>query len=160
MASISYLKKQDGITQKLNSMCSRAKDVRAYLDTVVVQQYQKAQIKRWETENQSETGQWKELSSAYSQYKPRRFAKYPGAGKVLMIATGKLVDAATMRGSGYTKMVTNYGMTIAMDTGSIPYAKYVANLRPFMSFGDSTISQMRQGLTNYIRSGSTAWRAG
>jgi hypothetical protein len=160
MANISFLKKQTGVTDNLKAMVGRAKDVRSYLDTVVVRQYQKAQLARWQTEGASEGMPWAPLTLPYAKYKAKKHAGDPGDGKVLMIATGKLSEAATLASmDAVLKVVTSTGITIGIDSGVLAYARYAGNMRPFMQFSDQTISDMRAGLKNYIKNGSLSWRA-
>lgn len=149
-----------GFEDRMNALVSRANTLEGYLNRVVFRQYQKAQLKRWQTENASEGTKWTELNPKYARQKVRRYASFPGAGKALMIATGKLVDAATGRDtSGLTKITSATGIRIAINLGEVPYAAYAAKERPFMKFGPTTLGEMRSGLKNFIRTGRASWPA-
>lgn len=152
--------KNPGVRDSLNAMVSRARNIRSYLNTVVVRQYQDAQMKRFQTENESEGATWVPLTPRYLAQKLIKYAESPGGGRKMLIATGRLSDAALMRGEGYYKIVDNRSIRIGIDDGMIPYAKYVARTRPFMTFGSDTLAQMRAGIKNFIRKGNASWRAG
>lgn len=162
MANVSFLRKQNDVTDRLNAMVTRARDVRSYLNTTVVRQYQTAQLNRWQTENASESDTWDSLNDRYAKWKAKKFASYPGGGKVMLVREGKLVSAATLRDGGASsyKIVTQTGIRIGINDGNLPYAKWVAGKRPFMSFGDATLSEMRAGLRAFIGKGQLTWRAG
>lgn len=140
---------QDKITQDLKAMVSRANAVSSFLNRNIFQMYQKAQIERFQTENASETGQWQSLNSKYLKRKKKKYASFPGGGNAVMIATGKLKDAATGR-ANFTKLVTNTSFTISIDLGSIPYAVYPGKMRPYMEFSDATENSWSQAITDFI----------
>lgn len=136
-------------------MINRAKDPRAFLNTVILNMYANAQLQRWQSENSSETGQWTQLNQKYAKYKKKRFASFPGAGNALMIATGKLSMAASLRGPGYKKLVSVNSLEVSIDDTVIPYAKYAAVKRPIMQFGGATIESMKTVLGKYLMTGES-----
>lgn len=152
MAKASFYQKGNGIEQALNQMVSRANTVESYLDRVIWPKFQKAQLERWPSENASQGDQWRPLTPEYAKRKRKKFAAYPGAGAALMIATGKLMKAATGQ-EGYNKIVTNQGMTVAIDLGFVPYAGYASKIRPTMTFSRETIAEWRRGLAAYVGNG-------
>jgi len=141
----------DNISKDLKAKISRANTVSSYLDRVFARQFAKAQIERWETQNASETGQWQALNTKYATYKKKKFASFPGGGSKMMIATGKLQGAATLRDSaGYLKLTTNKSISISINTGYIPYAIYPGTMRPFMEFSDETERKWSDAITDFI----------
>ena len=153
MATVTMKTTENRIQAKLTSMVSKARDPRAFLNTVIFDIYKQAQLNRWMTENESETGRWKKLKTDYYQaYKKRKYRSFPGAGEKLMIAKGNLVDAAV--GKKYLKkVVTTKGMILSIDDSSLPYAKYAAAIRPVMEFGPKTIEIMRKSISAYLLGG-------
>lgn len=147
---------EDNITNNLKAMVNRANSVSSYLNRNLFRQYQKMQIKRFETENQSETGQWQPITPVYAARKRKNAKKHgwPGGGNVIMIASGKLKDGATAKDSAlYTKMVTNTSFTISVNTATIPYAMYPGKQRPYMEFSSETEDYFMFGLTEFITEG-------
>lgn len=168
------IKTSDGIGQALNAFIQRGKTVQAYLNRKAYRQYQTAQKERWQSENTSETGQWAPLSTkpffaywekgpdgkfgtyyagGYEEQKKYLYAEFPGGGNALMIATGKLSQAAMGRGDGKLKVITNTTMTVGIDDSAIPYGKWAAEARPFMHFGPTTIQKITGDLARWLIEG-------
>ncbi len=143
---------QDNITKSLKGMVDRANAMSSYLNKNLFKQYQKAQIARFESENETETGQWQPLNTKYLAQKKKKASKnsWPGAGNAIMIASGKLKDAATARSQDYLKLVTNTSFTVSINTGAIPYAIYPGVMRPFMEFSQETEDEFSKGITDFI----------
>lgn len=135
-----------GLTKRVNSL-------QAFFNRNIFRMYQKAQIRRWETENKSETGQWKPLEPNYRRQKLSRFASFPGHGSKLMIAKGDLVKAAQGTGKGFRKIATNHGLTVALDADFVGGKIHTIAGRPVMKFGRNTIDQMKQALKIYMTTG-------
>lgn len=143
---------QDQISKYQSSLLDRMNSIQGFFNRNIFRMYQQKQLNRWESQNVSETGEWETLTETYANRKRKKFAGYPGGGTKLMIATGKLYETTTGRsGKGLNKMVTNRSMTIAIDDGYIPYAKFAAERRPIMEFNESSIEDMRQALIDYIK---------
>ncbi len=155
MATVNFKTTSNRIEGKLNAMITRAQDPRAFLNTTMVNMYANAQIQRWETANASETGTWPALDKDYEAAKKIRFAGFAGAGNAIMVATGKLSNAAILRGGGVKKIVTTRALEISIDDSVIPYAKYAAQKRPFMSFGAQTIEKMQEAIKKYLIKGES-----
>ncbi len=139
-----------GIEDQLKSMVDRANAPQAYLNRVVYRQYQNAQRKRWITENESETGRWKDLSPAYAARKAIAFAAYPGKGTKILIATDRLRKAVVGPGEEHRKITTPKSIEIGWTT---PYAVYVDAERQFSEFGEKTLEEMYSGLGNFVMQG-------
>lgn len=130
-------------------MVSRVGKLQGYVNRVIYEQYKEAQRDRWETEGASEGRPWPQLSQKYARQKLKRYATYPGSGRKLLIATGKLVDAVSGKDSTFhRKLVTNDKMIISV---TVPYGSFVNERRPFMRMGEATIKKMRDGLIKYMR---------
>lgn len=113
--------------------------------------YVNAQRKRWMTENASEGSKWKALADTpYKKYKPKRFVAYPGGGRKLMIATSNLVKSVVGDDRTYHKLlIEERSITIAT---TLPYAKYVAEVRPIFEFSEETKKKIREKMVEYILS--------
>lgn len=93
---------------------------------------------------------------------------YPGKGSKMMIGTGMLAGAAIgpSSGSPFTEGVSNHraiftttGMTISIEeSGQNPdgsefiYPHFAAVHRPFMTFGETSLDEMREAAGKYILS--------
>lgn len=142
---------ENGIQRSLDAMINRANTVSSYLNNNFFKKFQKAQIERWKSENQSQGSTWKPVDPGYAKIKRKKWAAYPGGGTVLMIAKGNLADAAQGRNSAnYYKVVTNTSFTFGINLANLPYAKYPGVLRPFMQFSDDTINEWQKNIRDFI----------
>ena len=157
MAGASILKVAEGITKQLEKMVANANLMPSYLDRVVYRQYQKAQKKRWETENTdpfSAPRQWDALDPLYAVYKRKKFSDFVGHGEKMLIATGTLKDGVIGPkdgvigpGSKHGKKVEERSITI---TTTVPYAKWVDEDRTFTTFSPRFYSEVYGGLKEYL----------
>lgn len=146
--------------QKINDLADyhhklldRTNSMQAFFNRNIFRMYQKAQARRWITENESEKNKWEPLSSAYAKSKRTRWAAAPGAGTKLMIASGKLVKAATGQ-EGFVKIATNTGLSVSLQSDFIGGAKYATIKRPVMNFSRKTINEMRDAIRAYMTWGA------
>lgn len=140
------------IADRLTGLATRAKSLRAFLNTEIIDIYKKAQAERWITENVSEGTKWEAISALYKKQKLTRFKKFPGQGTKTMIATNVLVNATTGKTSGgFLKTVTDRTLTIKINATKVPYAKYASDVRPTMEFGRKTVKKMRTAIKDYIK---------
>jgi len=140
--------KADGIGKKLDTMISRAKNARAYLNRIAYPMYQEAQLERWKTENVSEGAPWKRLSPRYLAQKKIRFASEPYSGRKMLVATGRLLKSVVGSERRYhRKIVTDKKLIIST---TVPYAAEVAEVRPFMVFGNNTKKKILEGFRKYV----------
>lgn len=144
---------QDGIREDLTSKLTRADTIDAYMNTALFRQWQRAQVERWKTENQSEGARWLPVTPEYGNRKRTKFASYPGGGAVTMVATGKLMTAATGRGPNFLKKVTSKQAVFGVSLSGVPYASFAAEARPFMEFSDSTEDEFRRGIDKFLMQG-------
>ena len=72
---------------------------------------------------------------------------YPGAGKLLMIATGDLQKSVIGPGKGHRKLITPRSMSIFT---TIPYAADANKARPFMTFSPAFKAKMKQKIKEYV----------
>lgn len=150
---VKFTKVFSDIEKKIDAMVARSNRIQGYLNRVVYRQYQNAQRKRWMTENVSEGERWLPLNPAYAARKREVFASYRGAGRKMLIATGRLSQAVIGGSDEHKKTVTNRQMTIAWST---PYAVYVEEVRPFAEFSDKTMEGINNGLAEFLVRGM--WR--
>jgi len=117
--------KGDGLAWMQN-VVKRAEKGTAFLNRVVYPIYQNFQRERWVTQN---WGKWPALNPKYARQKLRRFASYPGGGRHMMIATGRLVTSVTgEKKRDHRKIVTNRRLIVGT---TVPYAKYPDETREF-----------------------------
>lgn len=142
------------LKDKIEAIARRSRDMRAFLNSTVFNMYKDAQVKRWQTENVSEGQKWKPLASWYKEYKLKRFDKFPGGGRKLLIATGLLSRSAIGQdSSGFRKVVTPRKLVISLSKTKIPYAEDVAESRPVMKFGKNTKAKIKKAMLQYIMTG-------
>jgi len=142
--------KVDAINEKLDGITQRVNGIRAYFARVVYAQYQKAQIEQWKSAGTgqgavttSEGNYWEALSPAYYKRKTKKYADYDYGGKQFLVATGALLKKVIQP----DKITTNYSLTLRVPT---TYAKFVAEKRPFMSFGDRTRQTIEDGIAKFL----------
>jgi hypothetical protein len=148
-----FEKTSDGIEVTIRAIVTRGHTMSSYLNRYLYPKYQQAQIERWQTANQSQREEWRALTPQYKKRKIKKFASYPGGGQVLMVATSRLSMAAQGR-DGALKIVTDRTMTVGVDLGVLPYAKYPGAVRPFMTFSDETIQDWVDGVARYVMTGA------
>lgn len=138
----------DGIGDVLRGMIDRAGTVRGWLNRVAYPKIIAAQRQRWMTEGASEGDGWEPLTPKYARYKLKKFASYPGAGQKLLIATNRLVNGMTgdNRNDHY-KLVTETRLEVGT---TVPYGKYVNERRNIVDLGPDTVSELTDGLRDYI----------
>lgn len=152
MANAYFEVTKDGITAEIRAMIQRGRSPSSYMQRITYPKYINAQIQRWQSENTTQGPKWEALSPAYAKRKKRKFATYPGAGNVLMVATGRLADASQGRKNAL-KMITDRQMRVGVDVGALPYAVYPGLIRPFMEFSDATIQKWVDGIARYVMTG-------
>lgn len=152
-ASLSVTK--DGIRKSLEDSLSRVNTISSFLQRVIYPQYQQTQIDRWESENSSQGQTWMPLESTYKKYKQKKFESYPGHGDALMIATGKLVNAAIGRSGDAYKEITNEYFVVGINDGAIPYGKWAAERRPIMAFSTEQRKQWTDQIGAWIMRGKS-----
>lgn len=115
--------------------------------------YQKAQEQRWMTQNASEGKTWKAIKPAYESWKIKKQAedsgKYPGGKRVLVLTTD-LFNSVVGRDLKYHRAIfEKKGFYVAT---TIPYGKYVNDVRPFVGFGKKTTDSITNSLKTFARS--------
>jgi hypothetical protein len=178
MATARLKQTSSKIEDSLNQMVERGSTLVSFLQTHTFKQYQNAQAARWQTEGSSENFKWPDIGDEYKQQKIRivtnavKHRKKVGkraassrpennmtpsgvaaGGKVLMILTGRLIDAATGKSAALLKTVSNSGMRLAIDDSVLPYGKWVAVKRQFMKFSPQTEKQMMDDVVAYLMTG-------
>ncbi len=141
----------DGIGDYLKKMISRAGQVRGWLNRVAYPKIIKAQQMRWITEGASEGDGWAPINPTYARYKLRKYADYPGAGRKLLIATGRLYQGMTGENrADHYKLATE--TTLEVGT-TVSYAKYVNETRNIVELSPETVESLVSGLSEYIMTG-------
>lgn len=147
----------DGIGKFLNGMLSRSKQVRGWLNRVAYPKIIEAQQMRWQSEGASEGEPWKALDDKYAKYKLKKFRDYPGQGRKMLVATGRLVSGMTggnnvwssgsYRAGDHYKLVTEN----SLETGTtISYAKFVNEARNFTELSPETVQRLEEELREYL----------
>jgi hypothetical protein len=141
----------DGAIAQLRAMLDRGKLVRGWLNRVAYPMLVQIQRYRWESENLSEGGQWVALKPEYATRKLKKFADYPGGGRKILIATGRLVQGMTGDNkSDHYKLVTDTSLEVGT---TVSYAKYVDEKRTITRLSSNTIQALRESLSKYITRG-------
>jgi len=150
MGATSLTAMSRGIEEYLDGMVKRANLIPGYLTRVVYKQYQKSQRDRWQQENDGpdwEGGRWKPLSSAYAKRKLVKYSRFPGGGRKLLIATGRLSKGVIGPSPEHQRVVE--GNRLRINT-SVPYAVYVDAVRPFSTWSPVFYSRIYKGLEDYL----------
>lgn len=135
---------KNGIAKLHKQLLDKSKMPLAIAAREIVPTYINAQVKRWESENTTETGQWDRLDKSYEAYKKVKYAAYPEQGGRMLVATGDMLKAVTLQGG-----VVNHGAYLP-EPGTFhvqiisPYASYVNELRDFSTFGHDTIEKIKK----------------
>lgn len=115
--------------------------------------YINAQKQRWITQNASEGATWKSLSPSYLSWKTLKQKQapeqYPG-GKRVLVLTGSLFNSVTGKDKSHHKaLFLKSGFSVS---STLPYAKHVNEVRPFVGFGDVTNDKIKNSATKFITS--------
>jgi hypothetical protein len=154
MARGSFIKTRDDIAKDLEAIAERGASFQSYFNHILYPLYQNAQIERWESQNATQGETWAPITPVYAKQKKKKFASYPGAGTVLMVATEELYRAA--RGEGNSlKMADDTMLRVSIDLDALPYAKYPGVMRPFMLFSDQQEYDWAYDATRYVMRGAS-----
>lgn len=138
----------DGISEYFKGLSSRAGLVRGWLNRVAYPTIIAAQRMRWVSEGASEGASWRPLNPSYAMRKLKRYASYPGSGRKVLIATGRLVGGMTGDNQAdHYKLVTDTRLEVGT---TIPYAEYVNEDRNISDLGPATVADLDQKLRDYL----------
>ena len=138
---------ENTVTKRLDEIVSRSSGMQGYFMRNVYRQYQKAQQERWKSENKTEGNRWSPLEPTYKRRKLTRFKDYPGHGTKMLVATGKLFQSVIGPGEFHVVQATDSYLFVST---TLDYAKWVAEERPFMKFGQKTLGTIRRGISDFI----------
>ena len=145
----------------LDEVQKRSSDdmIRGWLNRKAYPEILKMQMRRWETQNNI-SGEgwepWRPLNPKYAKSKLKRFADYPGGGRKMLIATGRLVDSMIGRSREHRKTVSARSLEVS---STVPYGKYIdqgtENMvdRDISSIGRKTLDDLADSLVRYLLSG-------
>lgn len=123
-------------------MIYQGRDPRAFMVKYVREAYIDAQNKRFMTKNTSQGEKWAALNPIYAEYKLKKFKDFPGGGRKINVATGRLFNALILEGKGdYSEMVFAESYVIAFKP---EYAKYVDEVRPIVQFRKEFYADLRK----------------
>jgi hypothetical protein len=155
---------QDDLEPKLQQLLTRAKSTQSSARLYPL--YQQLQTQRFMTQGASEGFAWTGLSKEYEKYKEKKYSKYPGGGRKLLIATSTLAGAVIGPGSPFEgtdkhrAIFKPYQMQISVEQSGVNaagkkfnYPQYVAEKRPFMKFSDKSIELLKESLKKYLIGG-------
>ena len=117
---------------------------------------QSRQFLRWQSKGASEGSPWRPLTQKYAKQKLRRFAKFPGGGTRLLVATSRLLSANTGRpeeSGDINKLIMNGVLYVRI---GVPYAKFVHKFksgginRDIMRFAPETYAEMKALVKGYF----------
>lgn len=142
-------KVQDTATQRLEDMVSKGKDSRSFIKKHLKPFYIDAQRERFDSENVSQGSQWEALSPKYAKYKLKKYATFPGGGRKINVATGRLYRTLTFQeDNAINEMTDDRTWIVIFD---VPYGKFVNEARPVLKFNNSFTSQIREKFIEYMR---------
>lgn len=145
---ITYKQLENNIEKDLLQMVRRSHNFRALFNRVIYPMFQKAQMARWSTENQSEGGRWEPLNPKYKELKLEKYKESPPYnGTKMLIATNRLIDSVIGPSADHRKIVEPKRLIIAT---AVPYAKYVNAKRNFTDFGRITENRILNVVRLYI----------
>jgi hypothetical protein len=150
---VSIARIEKGVTRRMDEMLARAKASEQFFTRVIKKAYLNTQQSRWKTENAfpfCAGGEWTALDSKYAERKKRDFAGFPGQGRLMMIATGRLYDSIMGKSKDYREIVTN--RSIAWAT-TVPYAKYANEARTFSAFSKDFYGNLGKFYSEYVAKG-------
>ncbi len=138
----------NGINKTLTRMLDKSQKVRGWLNRVAYPKIIEAQRIRWASEGASEGDGWAELNTSYAIRKLTKFAGYPGRGRKMLIATGRLVDSVTGDDTReHYKLVTESRLEVGT---LVAYAKFVDEKRNFTNLGLGTRTMLNDLLREYL----------
>lgn len=142
----------DGISKYLEKMLDRSRLIEGWLNRVAYPTLIKVQRVRWQTEGASEGSTWAAIDQNYATKKLSLFRDYPGSGRKLLIATGRLIQGMTGENkSDHYKLVTK--SSLEMGTVGIDYAAYVDEKRDITTLSKETTSKLSDSLGKYLAKG-------
>lgn len=180
MAKITLDSTSKGIQTALEGMIERGRSVEAFLNRVTFQQYKNYQVDRWQSSGASEGYPWANVKDSERKIRMVEQSMTPtrkklskknwkarfqsnmtptgldAAGRVNMILTGRLADAATGRSANLLKIVTDSSLKVYIDDSVLPYAKYVGTMRPVMKFSQDHEAKMVSDVIAYMMGGVEA----
>lgn len=139
---------EDKVSGRLNQMINSLGFKRQYLQTRALPKYFKAQRQRFITENATQGTRWEPLNDVYAAYKKKKFADFPGGGRKMMIATGRLMQSLTSAESpDFRKLVTDSALIVST---AVEYAKYPAETRPIMEFNQAFVDDIKADYKQWL----------
>lgn len=138
----------DGIGEQIKKYLDRARLIDGYINRVIYPTYRRRQMKRYQTENASEGTRWAPLNPSYAKRKLTKFASYPGQGRKMMIATGRMKDSVIGPGADHKKIGPSKGRLEVYWT--TPYAVYTEQVRPVNVWDKRQDQEMYDGAVKYI----------
>ena len=146
------------VSDALTKMVATPNFLPGYLNSVVMRQYQQAQVTRWQKNNDSwefSGGRWDELSPEYAAWKARKYGT-----RQIMIRTKNLYDATI----NPRKVVDDSSIYLYVDDISYKddvtkqkerttdYAGYASQRRPIDTWSREFKSNLVKGYLKYVRS--------
>lgn len=151
--SVKFRAKKDDITSRLRHLIlgSETSSLNALLKMVILPQYIKAQMLRWQTKNVHKWftgGEWKKLNPAYEKYKKRRFMAFPGKGTKMLVAEGRLLSATLLQNRNYSRSDIREGKLFVSTT--LDYAEHVDKVRTITAFSQDFQDDLRDRVKRYF----------
>jgi hypothetical protein len=139
------------VTKSLQAKLDRTKLMSGFLNRVIYPMYQNAQRMRWASFNATEGSLWASLDSKYAKRKLIKFASFPGGGRKMMIAKGRLFNSVTGDSlEDHRKIITDNSIEVLT---TVEYAGFVDEKRPFLKLSDKTLNEMKQAARDYLMAG-------
>lgn len=139
--------KTANIQASLNKKIANAKNPATFLRSTAFPMWQAFQRKRWMTENTSEGRKWERLDPKYAKRKAIKFASYPGAGRKIMYASGRLFGGVIGETTEHRRVIRGSRMTLST---TVPYAKYPNEQRPYTPLSDKSLNKINKAYRDWV----------
>ena len=157
---------ENALLRKYDKYLKAEKGIQAALARDIYVLYQNAQAKKFQSVSNaggvtSEGDYWPSLTEDYRRQKMKRFSRFTGTGKRMLIATGTLAKAAIGEVRDGTNPITGQSVTQRylteprrlVVTLSGDYAGYVNERRKIMNFGEKFWQNAKERIKLYFKEG-------
>jgi hypothetical protein len=153
---------KDSITNKINSLKIRSSNLEPFFRMTVLPFYRQKQGERWQTQGQSQGSKWDEYKNpGYKDYKQRKYADFLGRGKIMMVATSRLLGSALGPGDNpfggrllgeedHRRIIEPRKMLLQTAT---PYAGFASEKRDIFGFNPTFWKEIKSKMAKYIARG-------
>lgn len=140
---------KDNTNKRLEDLVLKGRDARSFIKKYLKPFYIDAQRDRFESKNVSQGAEWAPLNPQYEKYKLKKFAGFPGGGRKINVATGRLYRTLTFQEPNSVKeLVEDKTWIVIFD---VPYGTFVDKARPVLKFNYAFRRDIREKFVKYMR---------